>query len=107
MLRFIARRLLYTLPVLWLVVSAVFLMIHLVPGDPVRQMLGEGATNSDVLAARKLYGLDAPLSTQYLNYWKGVVKLDMGRSLRLQQPVSRLISQTYPSTLLLTFAAML
>ena len=43
MLRFVTRRLLYTLPSLWLVVSVVFLMIHLVPGDPVRQMLGEGA----------------------------------------------------------------
>lgn len=107
MIRFVTRRLLYTLPVLWLVVSVVFLMIHLVPGDPVRQMLGEGATNTDVEAARKLYGLDAPLATQYLNYWKGVAKLDLGRSLRLQQPVSKLVAQTYPSTMLLTFAAML
>ena len=107
MLRFVTRRLLYTLPVLWLVVSAVFLMIHLVPGDPVRQMLGEGASEADIIAARKLNGLDKPLPTQYLNYWKGVAKLDLGRSLRLQQPVSKLISQTYPSTLLLTFAAML
>jgi ABC-type dipeptide/oligopeptide/nickel transport system permease component len=107
MVRFVTRRLLYTLPVLWLVVSVVFLMIHLVPGDPVRQMLGEGSTGADIAAARKLYGLDAPLPTQYLNYWKGIAKLDLGRSLRLQQPVSKLIAQTYPSTLLLTFASML
>jgi ABC-type dipeptide/oligopeptide/nickel transport system permease component len=107
MARFVLRRLIYTLPVLWLVVSVVFLMIHLVPGDPVRQMLGEGASGSDIEAARKLYGLDAPLATQYLNYWKGVAKLDLGKSLRLRQPVTTLIEQTYPSTLLLTFASML
>jgi ABC-type dipeptide/oligopeptide/nickel transport system permease component len=107
MLRFVTQRLVYTIPVLWLVVSVVFLLIHLVPGDPVRQMLGEGASQSDIIAARKLYGLDTPLSTQYLNYWEGVVKLDFGRSLRLQQPVAKVISQTYPSTLLLTFAALL
>jgi ABC-type dipeptide/oligopeptide/nickel transport system permease component len=107
MLRFVTQRLLYTIPVLWLVVSVVFLLIHLVPGDPVRQMLGEGASETDIVAARKLYGLDTPLSTQYLNYWKGVVRLDLGKSLRLQQPVAKVISQTYPSTLLLTFAALL
>src|SRR5438477_5720765 len=107
MLRFVSQRLLYTLPVLWLVVSVVFLLIHLVPGDPIRQMLGEGASDADIIAARKLYGLDAPVATQYLNYWKGVVRLDLGKSLRLQQPVGKLIAQTYPSTLLLTFASLL
>lgn len=107
MLRFIGRRLMYTVPVLWFVVSVVFLLIHLVPGDPVRQMLGEGASETDIVAARKLYGLDAPLGRQYFNYWKGVARMDMGRSLRLQQPVSKLIAQTYPSTLLLTFASLL
>jgi ABC-type dipeptide/oligopeptide/nickel transport system permease component len=107
MLRFTTRRLLYTLPVLWLVVSVVFLLIHMVPGDPVRQMLGEGASESDIVAARKLYGLDAPLGSQYLNYWKGVVKFDLGKSLRLQRPVSRLIAETYPATLLLTIASLL
>src|SRR5437879_4555997 len=99
MLRFVSQRLLYTIPVLWLVVSVVFLLIHLVPGDPVRQMLGEGASETDIIAARKLYGLDAPLSQQYLNYWRGAVRLDLGGSLRLQQPVAKIISQTYPSTL--------
>ena len=55
------KRLLYILPVIWLVVSMVFLLIHLVPGDPVQQMLGEGATASDLSALRHQYGLDAPL----------------------------------------------
>ncbi len=54
---FAGRRLLLTLPVLWIVLSVVFLLIHLVPGDPIVQMLGEGATASDVSALRHSYGL--------------------------------------------------
>jgi ABC-type dipeptide/oligopeptide/nickel transport system permease component len=106
MLRYIGSRLLFTLPVLWLVVSVVFLLIHLVPGDPVQQMLGEGAASTDIAAARKAYGLDVPLGQQYVNYWKGVVRADLGKSLRFQQPVSKLISEAYPSTMFLTLAAL-
>src|SRR3954453_18765984 len=97
----------YTLPVLWLVVSVVFLLIHLVPGDPIQQMLGEGAASSDLAAARKAYGLDVPIGQQYANYWKGVVHLNLGTPLRLQQPVSKLIADAYPSTLLLTIASLI
>jgi ABC-type dipeptide/oligopeptide/nickel transport system permease component len=93
-------------PVLWLVVSVVFLLIHLVPGDPVQQMLGEGATASDIQALRHAYGLDVPIGHQYVNYWKGVLHGDLGRSLRLDQPVARIIAQRYPWTLQLTLAAM-
>jgi peptide/nickel transport system permease protein len=107
MLHYVARRLLYTLPVVWLVVSLVFLLIHLVPGDPIQQMLGEGAAAADLQAARHLYGLDVPLGQQYLNYWKGVVQGDLGRSLRLNQTVTHLLAQRYPYTLQLTLAALL
>ena len=106
MLRYVTTRLLYTIPVLWLVVSAVFLLIHLVPGDPVQQMLGEGAASADIQAVRHAYGLDVPLGRQYLNYWKGVLKLDLGRSLRFSRPVTRVIAERYPPTLRLTLAAM-
>jgi peptide/nickel transport system permease protein len=99
--------LLYTIPVLWLVVSVVFLLIHLVPGDPIQQMLGEGATASDVQSLRHAYGLDVPIGQQYVNYWKGVLRGDLGRSLRLDQPVTRIIGQRYPWTLQLTIAAMI
>ena len=106
MLRYLLTRLVYTLPAVWLVVSVVFLMIHLVPGDPIQQMLGEGAASADVEAARRAYGLDVPLGQQYVNYWKGVLRGDLGRSLRLDQPVSTLIAQRYPATLKLTLAAL-
>lgn len=107
MLRYLAVRLLYTLPVIWLVVSLVFVLIHLVPGDPILQMLGEGAPPADIEATRHIYGLDLPLSRQYLNYWKGVLHGDLGPSLRYNQNVSHLIAQRYPYTLQLTVAALI
>src|SRR3984957_34783 len=106
MLRYLLYRVLYTLPVVWLVVSLVFLLIHLVPGDPVLQMLGEGAPATDVQATRHAYGLDIPLSQQYFHYWKGVVHGDLGPSLRFNQNVGSLIVQRYPYTLELTLAAL-
>ncbi|MGZ4811756.1 MAG: ABC transporter permease [Terriglobales bacterium] len=107
MLRFLFTRLAYTLPVVWLVVSVVFLLIHLVPGDPIQQMLGEGAAAADIQAARHSYGLDLPLPQQYLNYWKGVLRGDLGQSLRFNQNVGRLIAERYPFTLKLTLASLM
>jgi ABC-type dipeptide/oligopeptide/nickel transport system permease component len=107
MLRYLSLRVLYTLPVVWLVVSLIFLLIHLVPGDPILQMLGEGAPAADVQATRHAYGLDLPLGRQYLNYWKGVLHGDLGPSLRFNQGVGSLIMQRYPYTLQLTLAALL
>lgn len=100
------RRVLLTLPVLWVVVSVVFLLIHLVPGDPIVQMLGEGATASDVSALRHAYGLDAPLMDQYVHYWRGILHADLGQSLRLYDSVLHLVLQRYPYTLALTLAAL-
>ncbi len=107
MARYFLTRILYTLPVVWLVVSLVFLLIHLVPGDPILQMLGEGVPAADLQAARHAYGLDLPLSQQYLNYWKGVLHGNLGLSLRYNQSVSKLLVQRYPYTLKLTLAALL
>ncbi len=101
------RRTLVTLPVLWVVITVVFLLIHLVPGDPIVQMLGEGATASDVSALRHAYGLDAPLGLQYSRYWHGILHADLGQSLRLHDSVSHLVLQRYPYTVALTLAALL
>jgi len=106
-LRYLFARALYTLPVLWLVVSVVFLLIHLVPGDPILQMLGEGAPVTDVAATRHAYDLDATLWHQYLHYWKGVLHGDLGPSLRFNQSVASLIVHRYPYTLQLTVASLL
>ncbi len=106
MIRLLGMRLVYTLPVLWLVVSVVFLLIHAVPGDPIQAMLGEGAASTDVQAARHAYGLDQPVSIQYVNYWKGVLHGQLGKSIRLNDDVARLVWERYPYTLKLTLAAL-
>ena len=106
MLRYTATRLLYMLPVIWLVVSIVFLLIHLVPGDPIQQMLGEGAASADLQAARHAYGLDVPIGQQYVNYWRGVVHGSLGQSLRFNRNVAALIAERYPFTLQLTLAGL-
>ena len=95
------RRLAVTLPVLWLVVSVVFLLIHVVPGDPIVQMLGEGASATDVAAMRHAYGLDRPLPEQYGRYLAGAVHADFGQSLRLHDSVAHLVLNRYPYTLAL------
>lgn len=95
-----------TLPVVWLVVSLVFLLIHLVPGDPIQMMLGEGATPADIGALRHQIGLDLPLRTQYIHYWAGVLHGDLGMSIRLHDTVAHLIMQRYPYTLALTLSAL-
>jgi peptide/nickel transport system permease protein len=95
-----------TIPVVWLVVSLVFLLIHLVPGDPIQMMLGEGATPADIGALRHQLGLDLPLHTQYIGYWSGVLHGDLGNSIRLHDSVSHLIAMRYPYTLALTLAAL-
>ena len=102
----ILTRLALTVPVVWLVVSLVFLLIHLVPGDPILQMLGDGATPADLTALRHQYGLDQPLWRQYLHYWNGVVHGDLGSSIRLHDTVAHLISARYPYTMALTLTAL-
>jgi peptide/nickel transport system permease protein len=94
------------IPVIWLVVSVVFLLIHLVPGDPIQQMLGEGAAATDLQAARHAYGLDVPISQQYLHYWKGVLHGDLGKSIRFNQNVTKIVMQAYPATIRLTIASL-
>ena len=99
-------RLALTLPVVWLVVSLVFLLIHLVPGDPIQMMLGEGATPADMQGLRHQYGLDQPLPRQYVRYWNGVFHGDLGTSIRLHDSVAHLIAVRYPYTLALTLTSL-
>ena len=105
-MRSILTRVLLTIPVVWLVVSLVFLLIHLVPGDPILQMLGEGATPADLAGLRHQYGLDLPLGIQYLHYWRDVLHGDLGRSIRLNDTVTHLIATRYPYTIELTISAL-
>jgi peptide/nickel transport system permease protein len=70
-------------------------------------MLGEGATASDISALRHSYEFDLPLHAQYAHYWRGIIRGDLGQSLRLHDSVTHLILQRYPYTLALTVAALL
>src|SRR5262245_48232321 len=72
------RRFMMVIPVLWAVVTLVFFLIHIVPGDPARNLAGENATEQQVQTIRAELGLDRPLLTQYADYWKGLVRGDWG-----------------------------
>jgi peptide/nickel transport system permease protein len=107
MLRHILHRFLLTLPALWLVLTLVFLLIHIVPGDPVEQMLGEGAAPGQVVELRHALGLDKPLLVQYGHYLSQVARGDLGQSFKFQAPVRGVIFERYPATMQLAFLALL
>src|ERR1700722_13176091 len=105
MFGFLIRRLALTIPVVWLVVTLVFSLIHLVPGDPVAQMLGEGASVTQIEQMRHDLGLDRSLFAQYRSYMVGLAHGDLGMSYRDQQPVLKSILARYPATIELAAAA--
>jgi len=107
MLSHLLKRLLLTLPALWLVLTLVFLMIHIVPGDPVEQMLGEGAAPGAAAQLRHSLNLDRPLGVQYGHYVAGLFRGDLGQSFKFQAPVREIIFERYPATLQLAFLALL
>ena len=106
MMRFLSLRLLLALPALWLILTMVFLLAHIVPGDPVQQMLGEGARAEDLQQLRHTLGLDLPLGVQYGRYLAGILHGDLGESFRFQQPVLRVVASHYPATLELAIVAL-
>lgn len=106
MARHLLHRFLLTLPALWLVLTLVFLLIHIVPGDPVEQMLGEGAAPGQIEQLRHTLGLDRPLLVQYGNYLWQIARGDLGQSFKFQAPVRRVIFERYPATLQLAFLAL-
>ncbi|QSB15979.1 ABC transporter permease [Natronosporangium hydrolyticum] len=82
LLRFVARRLLQLVPVLFGVVIVTFLLVRVLPGDPIRSILGPAATEADVAAAQARYGLDQPLWRQFLDYLQGLATGDLGTSIQ-------------------------
>jgi peptide/nickel transport system permease protein len=105
-MRFIARRILSTIPALWLILTMVFLLVHIVPGDPVQQMLGENARPADVIRMRHALGLDRPLLAQYGDYLSHTLRGNLGTSFRFHLPVSRIVALHLPATLELAFAGL-
>lgn len=104
-LSFLVRRGGQFLLSVWVLVTAAFLMIHLVPGDPVRAALGLNAPAELVEARRAALGLDQPLIVQYFRYIGGLFTGDMGSSMITSQPVSEIIATRLPATLQLALLA--
>jgi peptide/nickel transport system permease protein len=99
--------LLSTVPVVFGVITIVFLFLRLVPGDPVEMMLGEDARAADREALRTSLGLDQPLPIQFADYLTGLVQGDLGQSYYFREPVLETLSARYPATLELTLAGLI
>jgi peptide/nickel transport system permease protein len=89
------------------VVCLVFLLIHLVPGDPVEVMLGESAQAADREALRAALGLDRPLLIQLANYFDGLLRFDLGNSLHSRRPIADILAERLPATLQLAAVSLL
>jgi peptide/nickel transport system permease protein len=105
--RFGARRFGRLVISLWVLVTASFAMIHLIPGDPVRGALGPTAPAELVEARRQALGLNDPILSQYLHYLRGLVTGDLGTSLSSRLPVADVVAQRLPATLTLAVLAFL
>jgi peptide/nickel transport system permease protein len=103
---YLVRRLLSVIPVMAVVVTVVFLLIHLIPGDPASAMLGPDATPAQIQATREQLGVDRPLHEQLLKFYARVLRGDLGRSYFLDRPVTQALWERAEPTLLLTFSAL-
>ena len=106
MRRYVLRRLGLLVPVVFGVVTVVFLIVHLIPGDPVEIMLGEQARAVDKETLRRELGLDEPIHVQYVSYLKRLARGDLGQSIHTKQPVLKSIATRLPATIELALAAM-
>lgn len=106
MIRYLLKRFLLTLPVLFGVSTITFFLIHFVPGDPVDTMLGPNAAYEDRARLRSDLGLDQPITQQYSKFLSGLISFELGKSLISKKEVSLEIFERVPATLELTFAAL-
>jgi peptide/nickel transport system permease protein len=105
-LSFVLRRLLLTIPTLFVMSVVVFLIIRLVPGDPVRSMLGFRATDANVAELRHRLGFDQPLFAQYLDWLGALLRGDLGQDIVSHAPLAELLAQRLPVTFELTALSM-
>ncbi len=106
-LEYLIKRLLSAILVLFGITTIVFLLIHIVPGDPVEVMLGETARPADRDALHHALGLDLPLLQQWWQYLAGIIQLDFGQSLHSRQSVSQLLIDHVPATVVLSVASLI
>ncbi len=106
MTQYIIRRFLQMIPITLGIITLIFSLIHLIPGDPAVQIAGEGARPEDVAQVRKDLGLDLPLWQQYVTYLGNLAKGDLGISFRTRESVAKEIAVRYPATMQLAAGAM-
>ncbi len=106
MLRYTLKRIVGVIPTLIIVVTFVFFFVRMIPGDPARLVAGEQATLEDVESVREQLGLNQPIPVQYVKYVTGLVKGDLGMSLRTKRPVLTEVSARYGNTMALTVASL-
>jgi len=104
--QYIIRRLAQMIPITFGILTLVFSLIHLIPGDPAVQIAGENARPEDVRQVRHALGLDQPLGRQYVNYLRNILHGDLGRSFQTNESVAVQIRQRYPATIELAMGAM-
>jgi len=107
MLRYLCLRLLSVFPLALGVVTGVFFLIHLIPGDPIDLMLGESAAISDRAALRETLHLDEPIVKQYAHFILSLSHGDLGQSFSMKKPVFQVILDRYPATIVLAVSALL
>src|ERR1051325_6246524 len=105
--RYILRRLIQAVPVIFFSTFLVFMVIHLIPGDAAAVLAGPNATPEALAAIRKDMGLDQPLLVQYVLWISHVLQGDLGKSTLSGQPISKLLQTRAPATIELTVSAML
>ncbi len=107
LLLYIARRAVQTLGVLWVIVTLLFLLFRLAPGNPLAAYIDTTFTPDQQQALLKQFGLDQPLYIQYVVYLGNLLQGELGRSFAYRTPVARLLGEVFPNTLYLTLTALL
>jgi len=106
MAAYLIRRVLFSIVILWGVITIVFVVLRLIPADPALLILGSDATQGEIAALRAQMGLDQPLFVQYGAYLGDLVRLDFGESYRLKRDAMELVLERLPATLELAFASL-
>lgn len=105
--RYIVKRILSAIPLLLAISFLVFMFIHMIPGDPARMIAGMDATKEEVAIIREELGLNEPIITQYINYMKDLLRLDLGNSIKNNMTVLEMIGPRFKPTIMLTISSMI
>jgi ABC-type dipeptide/oligopeptide/nickel transport system permease component len=107
MLQYIVKRLLLAIPILFAVVTLVFFVVRMAPGDPAQVILGDSASQESLTALRTELGLDRPILVQYGEFLFSIIKGDLGNSIIRKQSINSMIAEVLPYTIELTLAGVL